>query len=146
LDEKQAAAFEAFVNESGGALMRTAVFLTCDPHAAEDVYQETMHQLSARWAKGISPGTVKSTASRAMADSRTHPALAGLHRREPRREPVREPELRHGHALGDAGPRLGRRVGRGDREPLDLRRPVVVADVAADELAQQVQSGHGAPH
>jgi RNA polymerase sigma-70 factor (sigma-E family) len=55
LDKNQAAAFEAFVNESGGALLRTAVFLTSDPYVAEDVYQETMHQLSARWSKVGSP-------------------------------------------------------------------------------------------
>jgi RNA polymerase sigma-70 factor (sigma-E family) len=55
LDKNQAAAFEAFVNESGGVLLRTAVFLTSDPYVAEDVYQETMHQLSARWSKVGSP-------------------------------------------------------------------------------------------
>jgi RNA polymerase sigma-70 factor (sigma-E family) len=55
LDTKQAAAFEAFVNESCGALLRTAVFLTSDPYVAEDVYQETMHQLSTRWPEVNSP-------------------------------------------------------------------------------------------
>jgi RNA polymerase sigma-70 factor (sigma-E family) len=55
LDEKQATAFEAFVSESGGTLLRTAVFLTADPHTAEDVYQETMHRLTTRWPKVESP-------------------------------------------------------------------------------------------
>jgi RNA polymerase sigma-70 factor (sigma-E family) len=55
LDKNQAAAFEAFVNESGGALLRTAEFLTSDPYVAEDVYQETMHQLSRLWSKVDSP-------------------------------------------------------------------------------------------
>ncbi|HEY0716638.1 MAG TPA: sigma-70 family RNA polymerase sigma factor [Streptosporangiaceae bacterium] len=55
MDEKQAAAFGAFVNESGGALLRTAVYLTSDLHVAEDVYQETIYQLSKRWPKVYSP-------------------------------------------------------------------------------------------
>jgi RNA polymerase sigma-70 factor (sigma-E family) len=55
LDEKHAAAFEAFVSESGNVLLRTAVFLTSDPYAGEDVYQETMHRLSTRWPKVDSP-------------------------------------------------------------------------------------------
>ncbi len=55
MDEEQAVAFAAFVNQSGGALLRTALFLTSDRYAAEDVYQETMHQLSRRWSKVDSP-------------------------------------------------------------------------------------------
>jgi RNA polymerase sigma-70 factor (sigma-E family) len=55
LDKNQATAFEAFVSESGDALLRNAVFLTSDRHVAEDVYQETMHRLSARWPKVDSP-------------------------------------------------------------------------------------------
>ena len=55
MDRKQARAFEAFVNESGDALLRMAVLLTSDPHVAEDVYQETLHRLSMRWSKVDSP-------------------------------------------------------------------------------------------
>jgi len=55
LDKNQATAFEAFVNESGDALLRTAVFLTSDLYVAEDIYQETMHRLSTRWSKVDSP-------------------------------------------------------------------------------------------
>jgi RNA polymerase sigma-70 factor (sigma-E family) len=55
LDKNQATAFEAFVNESGDALLKTAVYLTADPYIAEDVYQETMHRLSTRWPKVDSP-------------------------------------------------------------------------------------------
>jgi len=51
LDRKQARAFEAFVNESGDALLRTATLLTSDRHVAEDVYQETLHRLSVRWSR-----------------------------------------------------------------------------------------------
>jgi len=40
--------------------------------------------------------------------------------------------------LGDAGARQGRRVGRGDGQPFDRRRPVAVVGVAADELPQRV--------
>ena len=55
MDKKQEAAFEAFVHESSGPLLRTAVFLTSDPYVAEDVYQETMHLLSTRWLDVDSP-------------------------------------------------------------------------------------------
>jgi RNA polymerase sigma-70 factor (sigma-E family) len=56
LDRKQVLDFEAFVNESGDALMRTATLLTSDPHAAEDVYQETLHRLFVRWSRVDNPG------------------------------------------------------------------------------------------
>jgi RNA polymerase sigma-70 factor (sigma-E family) len=56
LDRKQVRAFEAFVNESGAALLRTATLLTSDRHAAEDVYQETLHRLFARWPRVANPG------------------------------------------------------------------------------------------
>jgi RNA polymerase sigma-70 factor (sigma-E family) len=55
LDRKQVRAFEAFVNESGDALLRTATLLTPDRHAAEDVYQETLHRLFARWPRVDNP-------------------------------------------------------------------------------------------
>jgi RNA polymerase sigma-70 factor (sigma-E family) len=55
LDRKQVRAFEAFVNESGDALLRTATLLTCDRHAAEDVYQETLHRLFVRWSRVDNP-------------------------------------------------------------------------------------------
>jgi RNA polymerase sigma-70 factor (sigma-E family) len=56
LDRKQVRAFEAFVNESGDALLRTATLLTSDRHAAEDVYQETLHRLFVRWSRVDNPG------------------------------------------------------------------------------------------
>ena len=56
MDRKQVRAFEAFVNESGDGLMRTATLLTSDPHAAEDVYQETLHRLFVRWPRVDNPG------------------------------------------------------------------------------------------
>jgi RNA polymerase sigma-70 factor (sigma-E family) len=56
LDRQQERAFEAFVNESGDALLRTATLLTSDRHAAEDVYQETLHRLFVRWSRVNNPG------------------------------------------------------------------------------------------
>jgi RNA polymerase sigma-70 factor (sigma-E family) len=55
LDRKQVRAFEAFVNESGDALLRTATLLTSDRHAAEDVYQETLHRLFVHWSRVDNP-------------------------------------------------------------------------------------------
>jgi RNA polymerase sigma-70 factor (sigma-E family) len=56
LDRKQVRAFEAFVSESGDALMRTATLLTSDRHAAEDLYQETLQRLFVRWSRVDNPG------------------------------------------------------------------------------------------
>ena len=55
MDKKQARAFERFVAESGDTLLRIATLLTCDPHLAEDVYQETLQRLAARWARIDNP-------------------------------------------------------------------------------------------
>jgi DNA-directed RNA polymerase specialized sigma24 family protein len=52
---KQTRDFEGFVSESGDALLRMATLLTSDVHRAEDVYQETLHRLAARWAQVESP-------------------------------------------------------------------------------------------
>ncbi len=51
MNKRQARAFEAFAAESGGELLRIATLLTSDPHTAEDVYQETLQRLAARWSK-----------------------------------------------------------------------------------------------
>jgi DNA-directed RNA polymerase specialized sigma24 family protein len=51
VDKRQARAFEAFAAESGAELLRIATLLTSDPHIAEDVYQETLQRLAARWSR-----------------------------------------------------------------------------------------------
>ena len=55
MDRKQARAFERFVAESGDTLLRIATLLTCDPHQAEDIYQETLQRLATRWVRIDSP-------------------------------------------------------------------------------------------
>ena len=55
MDKKQARAFEGFVAQSGDTLLRIATLLTCDPHLAEDVYQETLQRLAARWSRIDNP-------------------------------------------------------------------------------------------
>jgi predicted RNA polymerase sigma factor len=55
VDRKQTRAFEGFVAESGDTLLRLATLLTSDIHLAEDVYQETLHRLTARWARVANP-------------------------------------------------------------------------------------------
>jgi RNA polymerase sigma-70 factor (sigma-E family) len=55
VDKRQARAFEAFAAESGGELLRIATLLTSDPHLAEDVYQETLQRLAARWSRVDNP-------------------------------------------------------------------------------------------
>jgi RNA polymerase sigma-70 factor (sigma-E family) len=55
LNRRQAAEFEAFVATSGNGLLRLAVLLTSDPYAAEEVVQETLQRLAARWDRTTSP-------------------------------------------------------------------------------------------
>ncbi len=55
MDKRQARAFEAFAAESGAELLRIATLLTSDPHIAEDVYQETLQRLAARWSRVDNP-------------------------------------------------------------------------------------------
>jgi RNA polymerase sigma-70 factor (sigma-E family) len=55
VDKRQARAFEGFVAESGDALLRMATLFTSDPHTAEDVYQETLQRLAARWSRVDNP-------------------------------------------------------------------------------------------
>ncbi len=55
MDRKQERAFEEFVAESGDSLLRLATLLTSDQGLGEDVYQETLHRLAARWARVDSP-------------------------------------------------------------------------------------------
>ena len=51
MDRKQERAFEEFIAESGDALLRLATLLTSDRCLGEDVYQETLHRLAARWSR-----------------------------------------------------------------------------------------------
>jgi RNA polymerase sigma-70 factor (sigma-E family) len=55
LDKKQTRAFESFVAESGDWLLRIATLLTFDQHAAEDICQETLQRLAARWPRVGNP-------------------------------------------------------------------------------------------
>ena len=55
MDRKQERAFEEFVAESGDALLRLAMLLTSDRDLGEDVYQETLHRLAARWSRVDNP-------------------------------------------------------------------------------------------
>ena len=55
MDRKQERAFEEFIAESGDALLRLATLLTADRGLGEDVYQETLHRLAARWSRVENP-------------------------------------------------------------------------------------------
>jgi len=52
---RQVRAFESFAAESGAELLRIATLLAPDPHTAEDVYQETLQRLAARWSRVDNP-------------------------------------------------------------------------------------------
>ena len=55
MDRRQTRAFEQFAAESGAELLRIATLLAPDPHTAEDVYQETLQRLAARWSRVDNP-------------------------------------------------------------------------------------------
>lgn len=55
MDKRQMRAFEGFAADSGAELLRIATLLTADPHTAEDVYQETLQRLAARWSRVGNP-------------------------------------------------------------------------------------------
>jgi RNA polymerase sigma-70 factor (sigma-E family) len=55
MDRRQTRAFEQFAAESGAELLRIATLLSPDPHTAEDVYQETLQRLAARWSRVHNP-------------------------------------------------------------------------------------------
>jgi RNA polymerase sigma-70 factor (sigma-E family) len=55
MDKRQTEAFEHFAAESGAELMRIATLIAPDPHTAEDVYQETLQRLAARWSRVDNP-------------------------------------------------------------------------------------------
>jgi len=55
VNDAQERAFEQFVAESGDSLLRLATLLMSDPGLGEDVYQETLHRLAARWSKVDNP-------------------------------------------------------------------------------------------
>ena len=55
MDKRQVRDFEEFAAGSGAELLRIALLLTADPHAAEDVLQETLERLAARWPRVDNP-------------------------------------------------------------------------------------------
>ena len=55
MNKRQMRAFEEFAAESGAGLLRIATLLAPDPHTAEDVYQETLQRLAARWSRVDNP-------------------------------------------------------------------------------------------
>ena len=95
MDRKQERAFEEFIAESGDALLRLATLLTSDPGLGEDVYQETLHRLAARWSRVDNP--------RAFCRRVMHNIVIDQARARGRRP--RQLGLVHGHDTGD--PRSG---------------------------------------
>jgi RNA polymerase sigma-70 factor (sigma-E family) len=55
MNKRQMRAFEEFAAESGAELLRIATLLAPDPHTAEDIYQETLQRLAARWSRVDNP-------------------------------------------------------------------------------------------
>lgn len=53
--QKAGTCFEEFVAEYGDTLLRLATLLISDQGLGEDVYQETLHRLAARWSHVDNP-------------------------------------------------------------------------------------------
>ena len=137
MDRKQVRAFEAFVNESGDALLRTATLLTSDRYAAEDVYQETLHRLFVRWSRVDNPaGFCRQVMHNLVID------WARARARRPR-----ELELRDNHDGGD--PHSGDPASAAELRPtvlaaldtLTVHQRAIVAlryfeDLSQDEVAE----------
>ncbi len=110
MDKRQARAFEAFVRESGDALIRIATLLTSNRAEAEDLYQETLQRLAARWARVDNPRAFcRKVMNNLVIDQRR--SLA----RRPREE-----------AFGDAHDRQDLRAGD-DQQAVELRAPLLRA-------------------
>jgi RNA polymerase sigma-70 factor (sigma-E family) len=58
--------FEAFVNARWVPLLRTATLLTGDPHAAEDLVQETLTRAAQRWSVVSAAGSPEAYVRRIM--------------------------------------------------------------------------------
>jgi RNA polymerase sigma-70 factor (sigma-E family) len=55
VDKRQERAFEEFIAEYGDGLLRLATLLVSDRGLGEDVYQETLHRLAAKWPRVDNP-------------------------------------------------------------------------------------------
>ena len=55
MDRRQVRAFEEFAAECGPELLRIAMLLAPDSHTAEDLYQDTLQRLAARWSHVDNP-------------------------------------------------------------------------------------------
>lgn len=139
MDRKQVRAFEAFVIESGDALLKTATLLTPDRHAAEDIYQETLQRLFVRWPRVDNP--------RGFCRQVMHNLVIDLARARHRRP--RELELRDSY--DDKDPRSGDPASATELRPAVLaaldtltvhQRAVVVLryfeDLSQDEVAEML--------
>jgi RNA polymerase sigma-70 factor (sigma-E family) len=95
VDRRQERAFEEFVAEYGDSLLRLATLLTSDEHVGEDVYQETLHRLAARWSRVENP--------RAFCRRVMHNIVIDQARTEQRRPPAVRFVEAHDHGDPRAG-------------------------------------------
>ncbi len=84
--------FEQWVRARSGALARTAYLLTGDVHLAEDLLQDTLARVAARWRRVTREGRPDAYARKVM----HHLAIDAWRRRQARP-----------HEVGDAHPELG---------------------------------------
>ena len=98
MNKVQTRAFEQFAAESGGELLRIATLLAPDPHSAEDVYQEALQRVAARWGRVENP---KAFCRRVIANIVIDQARARS--RRPRESPLPGPGGRPSPPRGDLG-------------------------------------------
>jgi Sigma-70 region 2 len=110
---------------SGDTLLRIATLLTCDPHLAEDVYQETLQRLAARWSRIDNP----------MAFCR--PVLHNLVIDQGRARSRRPAELAMFDAFDSTDPRAGDPLQSVELRPVLAATPgIVVNEHARDSIGR----------
>jgi RNA polymerase sigma-70 factor (sigma-E family) len=105
VDRKQERAFEEFIAESGDSLLRLATLLTSDQGLGEDVYQETLHRLAARWSRVDNP--------RAFCRRVMHNLVIDAGRARQRQVP----QVRLAEGFDDCDPRSGDPTAAADLRP-----------------------------
>lgn len=95
--------FDAFVEEQGHALFRTALLLTGDQHAAQDLLQDALEQALRRWPRRnieFPAAYVRTTMVRLVQRRRVRKAIAPVHLTDDQQHPAAPDDLRSADERG----------------------------------------------
>lgn len=117
--DQRRAAFDEFVAESAGSLLRTAYLVTGDAGHAEDLVQETLFKVARRWSRVGSMEHPRAYARRVLVNR----ALDDAKRRARHRAELAEPSL----LAGPVPPARAAEVPRGGGADVDDRLELIRA-------------------